>query len=911
MSRTLVVFVLIFAFGCSDPAGTSNDDNQGLDASRLIDRGIPTQPGDDSGIDPERMGTEPQSIETRLQFSATKAGVANLVNCDVRDIDGELIIDLQPVVYVEPDRNILRGVDGLSATTPGEYRVFCALPAYGLSDETPETWTVMNGDPVSVAVSAEPNQASAGDVITVSCSGVDEFGNAFTLSEAEYSISPDSSLIENQGEGRFRIVGAGEYQTSCSYEGLESELSTINVTPGPLAELRASLSPNRLAYRVDELIEVQWAANDRFGNAIETGVTLTLDIPQGGQLVGSSRVRFSIPGRFTVGAIVSDGVATRRQNLDLSIDDGAPSITCVAPAYGTQLQAEEGEFVSITAKVSDELDIPEVYADEQRVELDADGTFTIAVPAVYGPNVVKIMAADEIGERTSRLCGFFAAPTYAESDAFVNSALQLHLAQAALDELNPMPRFSSLGDVLRAFLNSEGLFEAIDDELSQNNGELVPSACRVGAFGVCAFSAGMRYGSLRVAGPNDANLNWRDNGMDGRLRLEGVSVTGAMFGRAFGQDYNTQLGLQTDRIDGDIVVEVVRGANGVVRVTSFDVRNLTVGEIERIDLTPDGGFFDRIVDSFQDAVVWLTDFFFRNQIVGYVESTIENEGRSYLDSLVRTLGTSGLTGIVPLPALDGTSTLNVEWTTSVDGLSITPSGLKLSTRARLSTDQNIRRATLGVPMPPASARAVPTDVTTTAVVADFALVNHALTVLWESGYLDLSEAVVEYLGGVDLVGTEVSVQLLAPPVIYGTSDGKIRVGVGPLEGRGSIPFIGIGDLVFRASATIEGRAGLNVNQELYLTDASVIDFDLALDEVPIGASGTSDFEEGVRDLLTNVINSTLQSFLPSIPIPTFVMPAEYGRFGVPANTRLGLLSADLDVQERDVEFTGEFGELLP
>ena len=73
----------------------------------------------------------------------------------------------------------------------------------------------------------------------------------------------------------------------------------------------------------------------------------------------------------------------------------------------------------------------------------------------------------------------------------------------------------------------------------------------------------------------------------------------------------------------------------------------------------------------------------------------------------------------------------------------------------------------------------------------------------------------------------------------------------------------------------------------------------------------SDFERGVSELLGEVINSTLSSFLPSIPIPAFVMPVEYGRFGVPGNTRLGLLSGGLDIGVRDLEVNGTFGELTP
>ena len=89
------------------------------------------------------------------------------------------------------------------------------------------------------------------------------------------------------------------------------------------------------------------------------------------------------------------------------------------------------------------------------------------------------------------------------------------------------------------------------------------------------------------------------------------------------------------------------------------------------------------------------------------------------------------------------------------------------------------------------------------------------------------------------------------------------------------------------------------------------DLNLALDGVPIGTTGTSDFERGVRALLATIINNTLTNLLPSIPIPTFVMPQEYGRFGVPGNTRLGLLSGGLDIMSRDLELDGTFGEILP
>ena len=106
-SWQILLLLLVLVAADVRTAVPSESSEQPFDPSGLIDRGAPIQPGSDQGVDPNRMGEEPQSVETRLQLAATKAGESNLVNCDVRAADGELIIDLQPVVYVEPDRTFL------------------------------------------------------------------------------------------------------------------------------------------------------------------------------------------------------------------------------------------------------------------------------------------------------------------------------------------------------------------------------------------------------------------------------------------------------------------------------------------------------------------------------------------------------------------------------------------------------------------------------------------------------------------------------------------------------------------------------------------------------------------------------------------------------------------------------------
>jgi hypothetical protein len=908
----VICILCVWMIACSDPVPPAGGDVEQPDASRIIDRGAPIAPGQDVGVDPDRTGPAPVAIFTRLQYPETKAGDINAVGCQVVDAEGVQIIDLSPVVYIEPDRNIQRDVRGLSGTTPGDYRVFCSLPAYDLLDESPEAWTIVPGDAVALEAEVSSTMTVAGEVLTVGCQGVDAFGNHTAVDDAEYFVSPNTNGVELLGGGEIRISDSGTYQVGCRVAGLGEALEPLTVSPAGLSDIQISFSPNRVAYRVDELIEVQWSAEDGFGNPIENGIDVELALPDGGQLVGASRFRLALSGVFNIGVMVTDGVVVIRRTMELRIDDGAPTITCLSPGFGDQVLAAEGEGVTLTARVDDELAIESVFVGEQRVTPNSDGVFSVTVSAVFGPNVVKITAEDAIGERTSRLCGFSAAGQYLASQISVPGAIRLHLDDEALDDNEALPEYGSLGDVVRAFLNSEGLFEAIDDSLNAAN-PLVPEACRIPeVFGACGFSAGMTYRSLRVQGPNSASFAWANGGLNGTFRLTAVSVTGNMTGWALlVGDYVKELGLETDWIDGDLSVGIERGGTGALRVTNVSVNNLTLGEIRRIDPDPNGGFFEGLVDRFEDGILAVTDYFFRDMIVDYMAETIEEESAAYLDDLVASLGTTGVEGAFVLPTLDGGQDLGVAWQTAVEDLDVTAGGMLLAANARFTTDVNERRAMLGVPVPGTVRRPYLVGQSGSGAVVDFALINHVLTVLWESGYLDIDAAVVEYLGGVDLLGTSITAQLVAPPALSGTANGKLKIGIGPLEGRGSIPLIGLGEVVFRASGTVEAEVSVQDWQTLTLSDVEVTDLSLALDGVPIGAPGTSDFERGVRSLLGTIINNTLTNLLPSIPIPAFVMPVEYGRFGVPGNTRLGLLSGNLDIKTRDLELDGTFGEILP
>ena len=158
-------------------------------------------------------------------------------------------------------------------------------------------------------------------------------------------------------------------------------------------------------------------------------------------------------------------------------------------------------------------------------------------------------------------------------------------------------------------------------------------------------------------------------------------------------DYVKQLGLETDWISGELSVGITRSSSGRLRVSYVSVDNLTLGDIRRIDPNPNGGFWDSIVDRFEDGVVAVTDYFFRDMIVDYVADTVEVEAAAYLDDLVASLGTTGIGGAFSLPNLDGQGSINLAWQTAVDGLDIEPGGMLLSANSRLSAESTLRRST--------------------------------------------------------------------------------------------------------------------------------------------------------------------------------------------------------------------------
>jgi hypothetical protein len=63
----------------------------------------------------------------------------------------------------------------------------------------------------------------------------------------------------------------------------------------------------------------------------------------------------------------------------------------------------------------------------------------------------------------------------------------------------------------------------------------------------------------------------------------------------------------------------------------------------------------------------------------------------------------------------------------------------------------------------------------------------------------------------------------------------------------------------------------------------------------------------VQGLAQNLIDTSLNSALPSLPIPSFTLPASLAQYGLPAGSQLGITSPSLAVTPPHFVLRGGFG----
>ena len=120
--------------------------------------------------------------------------------------------------------------------------------------------------------------------MSVACNGVDEYGNRVALEDVEYVVAPQDPGTDIGGSGDIpELEQVGHTRSAAGRLGSVSHFKKSGYGRARCMMFKSVCSRVRVAYRVDELVEVQWTAEDEYGNSIDDGIGFELSLPQSGQ----------------------------------------------------------------------------------------------------------------------------------------------------------------------------------------------------------------------------------------------------------------------------------------------------------------------------------------------------------------------------------------------------------------------------------------------------------------------------------------------------------------------------------------------------------------------------------------------------------------------------------------------------
>ncbi|MEL6179507.1 MAG: hypothetical protein AAFS10_11160, partial [Myxococcota bacterium] len=519
---------------------------------------------------PMELPPEIVAVNTRLSAERVDAGTIVTVTCIALDGKGDPVnLDTPPLEELRTVPATLFGEATSGELRPiqvGDATVACALPELRLFDPTPALLEVVPGPPHTVLAELDQHTAQAGEWLGVTCTTLDAFGNRIDDADLRVLTDPFGEGITVEGF-EVNIERAGQYTITCATDGATELIGdVVEVGPSNPSEMLVGLAPVQEFYGLGQVVEAIATVTDVYGNPMDIPVTFTSE--PAGIPFGRGRFRYNSDGNYTILAELErgDNIPPLRGSVELIVNGSGPSIECTDPADSGYVTVSEGSPVTVNGVLADANGIGSLRVNNNEVNVHLDGTFQVEVPARFGINFLDIAATDRFGLANSTTCAFMAASSWAEEQTFIDDMVTLRLNSSAIDDGNRSDRINSLGDLLHGALNSQGLFNTLDDSLSVNGGRLRPFTCDGGRFcplpnpfGGCFVSEpcwagfGMTYERLENRGSNTASLALVNDGLAAtarlsefwlrmRLEYELVGIRGSTSGWV--KVRNTNVGLQ-------------------------------------------------------------------------------------------------------------------------------------------------------------------------------------------------------------------------------------------------------------------------------------------------------------------------------------------------------------------------------
>ena len=445
--------------------------------------------------------------------------------------------------------------------------------------------------------------------------------------------------------------------------------------------------------------------------------------------------------------------------------------------------------------------------------------------------------------------------------------------------------------------NSSGLHTALDSALVAAN-PLHPNTCDqqicipfIGC--ACVLRDEVDYLSCSLPGPNLDTLALVAGGVAVNERIQSPTLNLHVFGQVSGIPYDTSgpVTFAYITVTATFDLSLVGGTPHMsVRPGSVGV---DVGNISTNFNGVDGWIIDNIL-------VPLAQGTLKNQVSSLVQSYVTNNFDAVLDGVVGNLNISSLGTSFQVPRLDGAGSVALAFTPSFTSINTSSQRMLFGIGTRLAATAANQYATLGVAVPAGGVLTDPnSNGQAAAVAAHIAILDQALHSLWKANFF---HATIDgsTLGGNP--GTTVDIDARLPPVAE-FNNGTVSLALGDLDLTINSPGSSI-------PLSVGVRAHTNVTlvgNTLSFTGIVLDETHLSSDVIDLTSMQQMQMQMMVASLAQQVIDSSLNNALPSLPIPSFTLPASLAQYGLPVGAQLGITTPSLTLTPPHFVLTGGFG----
>ena len=287
--------------------------------------------------------------------------------------------------------------------------------------------------PASIEVTLAPNPSRAGETIDVACHVLDAQGEPVAAPVSVAVEPPDGVSNDGRHLSAQRVPAGGGYTVRCQVDPAgPSATETWTVLPGPTTRLEAEATPE--VVRSGDALDVVVRAWDAFGNEATPELDWSV-ADEAFRLTALANGRLRMVGSGWTTIVGADGESGLSVELDVGVDRDPPAIEIAAPARASFVPAPAA--VVVEGHVFDDTGIDELRLFGEPVEVDAQGAFSLALPAPEpGLHILSSEATDLAGRRAEGARAFLYG-RFAEVGTWVPAALRVGLNRAFLDDDDP------------------------------------------------------------------------------------------------------------------------------------------------------------------------------------------------------------------------------------------------------------------------------------------------------------------------------------------------------------------------------------------------------------------------------------------------------------------------------------------